>query len=128
MKFLLTTFILISFLSIAVFSVFGMHSNMQNHDSGCIAALAQGLNCPKQGSALDYFTFNIDAFKYFSTAILTLILIITGIGFGILVSNLNPPRLNYIYYNYKNLIFLNFSPKRKLIRWLAFHENSPAIF
>jgi len=93
--------LLISFVSIAVFGIFGMHAGMQDHGGGCIAAAAQGTDCPKQADPVEYLTFHLDAFRDFSTAtfgdiatsLLILSLLVIGIVFGGLRGNLAPPRL-----------------------------------
>lgn len=132
MKSVFTSLLIVSFVSIAVFGIFGMHAGMQDHGGECIAATAQGTDCPKQANPVEYLTFHLDAFRDFSTAtfgdiatsLLILSLLIIGIVFGGLRGNLAPPRLAYSQIRRSD----SFRPPSQygLIRWLALHENSPA--
>lgn len=135
MKYLLTTFLLAGFVSIAVFGIFGMHAGMQNHDGGCGAAIAQGTDCPKQSASLEYLTFHLDAFRGFSTVVfgenimaslLTFVLLVIGAGTASLLGNLTPPQLDLAYSHYKQHKNFSSSSQRQLLRWFALHENSPA--
>ena len=136
MKSLFTTMLLVGFLGVTVFGVFNMHTGMQNHDSNCVAATAQGVNCPKQGGLLEYLTFHLDAYKGFSLAafgentsgalsLVFVLLLFIGLAFS---SSLHcrPTQFNVCRYRFKEF----FSPpqKQELTRWLALHENSPAAF
>lgn len=129
--------LLIGVIVLAVFGIFGMHNGMQNHNGGCIAATAQGAECPKSSNPLDYFTFHLDAFKGFSTAtfgenllvsLFTLVLFAIGIGLGAAFGNLDLPQLSSIYSRYERWKFFCSFPRCGLIHWLTLHENSPAIF
>ncbi|OGI91922.1 hypothetical protein A2933_01565 [Candidatus Nomurabacteria bacterium RIFCSPLOWO2_01_FULL_46_18] len=122
-------FLLIAFAGLAVFGAFGLHLGTQNHEGGCIAANAKGIDCPKQNSLLAYITFHIDAYKDFSLASLSniisvLLLALTLVIFGFL---LKPPKLAPFRARLRN-----FSPpskrKQKFYRWLSLHENSPNNF
>lgn len=141
MKFLLTTLLITSYVAIGTFWVFGMHAQamgMQGHDtapSNCIGATIKGVNCPKQAIPIDLVGFHIDAFSVFSLAtfsenILASLLILTflfiGIGLGSLLSSLASTRLNLAYSRQRSEQFSS-PPKQQLLRWLALHENSPAI-
>ncbi len=135
MKSLLTTILFLGFVNIAVFGVFGMHSGMQNHDSGCIAATAQGTGCPKQSDSLEYLTFHLDAFREFSTAtsgenilasLLALTLLAAGAGLALFLGNLALSQLDFAYFRYKQCENFSSPPEQQLLRWLALHENSPA--
>ena len=69
MKFAFAIFLLVGFVSIAVFGVFGMHADMQNHNgAGCIAATAAGADCPRQATPADSLAFHASFFKSFSSA------------------------------------------------------------
>lgn len=128
------TFLLISFVGLAVFGAFGMLTGMQNHDGNCIAADAKGIDCPKQNSLLGYITFHLNAYKDFSLSILNtnfislllislVLVLLAGLAFSLF---LRPSQFAF----YRNRT-ANFSPslkKRKLIKWLALHENSPNNF
>ncbi len=128
----LSTLLLIGFIGLVVFGVFGMHVEMQNHNGGCIVATARGMYCPKQSNPVDYLTFHLYAFKNFLTATLSDVassllffsLLAIGIFFSALLVNLTPPKFAYCRLKRSD----SFSPpsQYELIRWLALHENSPA--
>ena len=130
--------LLTSFIGIAVFGVFGM-SHGQAHDmdpNNCIAATAKGMDCPKEADPVDFATFHIDAFKGLSlttfgenvmSGLLLVFASLLFIGLAFFSSHLfKPPQPVFYRYRFRD----SFSPpqKRQLIRWLALHENSPAIF
>ena len=133
MKSLLASIAFASFIGIAVFGIFSMHMDMQNHDGGCIAATAQGTDCPRQLNPLEYLAFHLDAFRNFSTATFSsvtallsiLSLFVIGIAVTASLENLALPKLKYSWLERS----ASFSPpyQHKLLRWLALHENSPAI-
>lgn len=126
-------FLLIVFVSITVFSIFGMHASMQDHTGDCIAAAAQGAGCPKQNNPLGYIAFHFGAFKGFSTAILVnivslfsiLFFLLLGIIFVIFLPGLIPQKSARYQLHRKDLFGL--SSQYKFSYWLALHENSPAI-
>ena len=122
-------FLLLSFVGLAVFGAFSLHLGMQNHEGGCIAADAKGIDCPKQNSLLAYITFHLSAYKDFSLATLTnlisvFLLALLLVVFGFI---LKPPKLTFYRARLRN-----FSPpsrrKQKFARWLSLHENSPNSF
>lgn len=126
--------LLISFVSIAVFGIFGMHMGMQNHDGGCIASSVQGTDCPKQSDPISYLTFHIDAFKGFSNVVfgenflaslLALVLLAVGVGLAFLFGNLVPPKLSPSYIYYRKCESFKSPPEQQFLRWLALHEKSP---
>lgn len=127
-----------SFIGVAVFGFFGMnHNGAQSHNmtaGNCIAATAQGVNCPQKSEPIDFATFHIDAFKGFSLATLNddvmraLMLVAAALSLiGMALSRqsfFQTPRFS----SYQRK-FNGFSPspqKRELVRWLTMHENSPA--
>jgi hypothetical protein len=138
MKSLFAIILLASFTGIAVFGVFGMnHGEAHDMDSNnCIAATARGLDCPKEADPIDFASFHIDAYRGFSLAtfgesILSGLLLafapLLFIGLALFSHHLfKPPQLAFYRYRFSD----SFSPpqKQQLIRWLALHENSPAIF
>lgn len=132
MKSLFTSAVLVSFIGIAVFGIFGMHAGMQNHNDGCIAATAQGTDCPRQADLIDYLTFHLNAFQNFSAAtvstitfsLLILSLLVVGAAFGASLRSLALPKLAPHRVGWSD----PFRPPSQygLIHWLALHENSPA--
>jgi len=136
MKVAFTILLIMGFLGIAVFGVFAMNHGAEHGHNGCIAATAQGTDCPKGENTLSFLSFHLDAFRSFSTAIFgenlanTLILLIAlvlAVAFGVVASiNLAPSTLAINYYRRQFLESYSSPFRRKLTRWLAFHENSPA--
>ena len=136
MKSSLTILLVSSFIGIAAFGFVGMHRGMQAHDGDCIAATVQGAGCPKQASPADYAAFHLDAFKIFSSAAFSenflsvLLLAFTAlflIGLGFFRQFLfRPPQPILSRHKFRNTF--SFPQKRELARWLALHENSPAVF
>jgi len=135
MRVLLTFIVFASFIGIAVFGFFGMHAGMQNHNGGCMAATAQGVDCPKQGSAPEYFAFHLNAHESFSLAtfsensinsLLATFALLLAIGIALSsVDGLGLSRFVSSSFRLRNY----FSPpaEQEIRRWLALHENSPAI-
>jgi len=142
MKYLFSSLIVTSYIALGVFGVFGMHTqanmNMTEHEmpaSNCIGATVNGVDCPKQADPIDYAAFHIDAFRGFSSATFgenimaaLLLLFSSLISIGLLFFDrgiLRLPQPATHAYRLKE----NFSPPQqiKLNRWLALHENSPAI-
>lgn len=136
MKSLFTTIVLVSFIGIAVFGVFGM-SHGQAHDMGpnnCIAATAKGMDCPKEAEPIDFAVFHIDAYKGFSlatfgesamSALLLAFASLLFIGLAFFSPHLfKPPQLAFYKHRFRDA----FSPpqQQEITRWLALHENSPA--
>lgn len=136
MKTALTIFLITGFLGIAVFGVFAMNHGAGHSHSGCIAATAQGTDCPKEENAFQFLAFHLDAFRSFSTAtfgdnlagaLLLLIALILTITVGVITSiYLTPPALATNYHRRQFLESYSFPFQRELTHWLALHENSPA--
>jgi len=133
-KSLLTTFLIVSFIGVAVFGTFGMDQDGQSHSHGCIASIAFGVDCPVNADPIDFASFHLDAFRTLSlttfgenvmSALLLMFVSLLFIGYGILSRNLFEP-LPFAFS--KQRFHESFSSQtRKLSRWLARHENSPAI-
>ncbi len=137
MKSAFATLLIFSFMSIAVFGVFAM-SHGTGHESGsngCIGAMAQGTDCPKEENTLVFLAFHLNAFRSFSTAVFSqnilslfflaaslLLLARTAMGklFAESVSLDCRSRLRQFF----EPSGTHFQPQ--IIRWLALHENSPA--
>lgn len=136
----LVSLLLIGFVSLAVFGFFGMHTqaqmNMDGHNmpaSNCVGAAVNGTDCPKQADPIDYLTFHLDAFKFFSSAtfgenvmgallLAFASLLFTGMAF-FSPYLFKPPQLAFYKYRFRD----SFSPpqQQQLTRWLALHEKSP---
>ena len=126
----LSALLLIGFVGLAVFGVLNLHIEMQEHDSGCIAAVAQGVDCPKEDNVFAYLSFHIETLKNLSTAalgsLLILPLLVAAIAkrFGWEDSAL--PQISFLYSRLKHSYLFSARPRDQLIGWLALHENSPA--
>lgn len=134
MKSALTAFVAFSFVSIAVFGVFAM-SHGAEHGTGCIAAAAQGAECPQGESMLSFVTFHLGAFRGFSLATFgenvmsSLLLVFASLlsaGLGIVFLSLfESPRLVPSQNLFQDSL-ISFQ-RQKLISWLALREHSPAV-
>lgn len=136
MKSAFTTLLIFSFLGIAVFGIFAMNHGSGHSHSGCIAATAQGTDCPKEENTIPFLTFHLDAFRSFSTAtfgdnlasaFLLLIALVLIAALGV-IAGISPAR-PALAMNYRRRQFLeshSFPFQRELTHWLALHENSPA--
>ncbi len=135
MKSVITAFVIFSFVGIAVFGVFAMSHGMEQGHTGCIAATAQGTDCPKAGSILSFIAFHLETFRSFSTAtfgqnILSLFPLIVS-----LILLIATGRLYAGLGSSGPLLRLKQSPEpymspfqQQSIRWLALHKHSPAVF
>ncbi len=133
MKILITILLVISFINIVVFGVFGMHTGMQNHSDNCIAAAVQRTDCPRQNNLFNFLFFHLNAFKNFLTVIfsefafslLIYYLLVIGIAIRILLGNSGLLRFNFSRYKLRRLELFSSLFRYKFFYWLALHENSP---
>ena len=135
MKLVLTTLLILGLLGIAVFGVFAMNHGSGYGHNGCIAATLQGADCPKGENALSFLTFHLGAFQSFSTAIfgqtiLSLFLLVASLLLlaRIVLSTLYiTPEPSDLHSRFRHFLELPASSfQKRIIRWLALHENSPA--
>ncbi|OGY68770.1 MAG: hypothetical protein A2214_01115 [Candidatus Harrisonbacteria bacterium RIFOXYA1_FULL_48_8] len=120
MKIALAILLAISFVGIASFSVFTMSHGAEHNGIGCVAAAAQGIDCPKAGSLFSFLAIHLNAFHIVSAAVF----FVLAIGLGIVWKfQFSPPFVQSVALRYfsKRLF------QQRLTRWLALHENSPAI-
>lgn len=127
MKSVFDIILIISFIGVAVFGFISMIYGA-SHEIGCVASsLIGSAFCPN--NILNFITFHIDAFKYFSTAILSIILLILLV---MTVFSILPPPLDDEKDDFDDIIFSennlkqNYNFKKRLIRWLSLCINSPA--
>ena len=130
--------ILVGFIGLSSFGIFGMHAFMQNRDGGCIAATFQDADCPIQIGSLGYIIFHLDAYRGFSLAVFgenimnallftfSLILLNGLIFFYPYIIRLSQFIISKYRYRFRNS-FLSHQ-KQKVNQWLALFENSPALF
>ena len=133
-SFLLT----ISFISVAVFGLFGMAAP-EHHNSNfnaCVGSLTQGVNCPDNDS-LASSIFHLTSFKFFSNSplaastlwlsALTLLLLV-----ALMAKAVKPvlPRLIFLSADIsasQKIFETSLQPfKLEKIFWNSLHENSPS--
>ena len=120
MKTALATLLIFGFIGIASFGVFTMSHGAEHNGVGCVAAAAQGIDCPKAGSLFSFLAIHLNAFHIVSAAVF----FVLAIGLGIVWKfQFSPPFVQSVALRYfsKRLF------QQRLTRWLALHENSPAI-
>ncbi|OGF58954.1 hypothetical protein A3B05_03250 [Candidatus Giovannonibacteria bacterium RIFCSPLOWO2_01_FULL_43_160] len=121
MKSAFATFLIFSLLGVAVLGFLAM--NHGDGHSGCIAAVANGVDCAREIGRVGLFSFHSDAFRSFSLAtLLGLTLFVLALLFSF---NFKMP-LPALYLKWHNPKTLSLPQKSLLIRWLALHENSPS--
>ncbi|KKS44346.1 hypothetical protein A2567_00515 [Candidatus Azambacteria bacterium RIFOXYD1_FULL_42_11] len=124
MKSAFIIFLIISFLGVAIFGFVSMIFG-DIHNGGCIAENRLGAPCPLNG-AFTFVVFHLDAFKYFSTAVLGVILLIllSGMIFSVLPRPLNGEDDDFVF-QVQGGLFPVLPKIRRIIRWLSLHINSP---
>ena len=70
----LSVIILVGFVSLSVFGVFGMLENGMQEGTTCLASLAQNGACPPPEHTFASAVFHANALKVFSTALLSVVL------------------------------------------------------
>lgn len=131
---LLAALSILSFLGIAVFGFLAMGFDGVDGHANCLAATVNGNLCPKANGVFDFS--HLSVFRSFSTATLQTILasaFLIGIVFlsarGLKILNFRRHSLDFPIFNFtREEIQLFSKARRSFIRWLAFHENSPAVF
>lgn len=129
MKFALISFLIISFLGVAVFGFLSMIYGGE-HNGGCIASNRIGAFCPLN-SAFAFVVFHIDAFKYFSNAIFVFGLALLIAALSLAVLSILPRPLNNDedddnIFRISDGEFKTFPKIKKIIRWLSLRINSPS--
>ncbi len=127
MKSLLTILLIISFVGVAVFGFISMIYGVE-HGLGCIANNVGGTGlCPRHD--ITNFLFHLDAFKFFSKAILSafLIIFISGVIFSILPKPLNSDEEDDYIIAFNKISRPRARFKTQLNHWLSLHINSPAL-
>ena len=137
MKSVFTVVVIGSFLAIAVFGVFAMNHGGE-HSYGCLAATARGVaDCPNQANPFAFLAFHLDAFKSFSTAtvgsplasaLLVMLALIFASFLTLFFKDTAPVPSRLQVHRRKRQESFGFPFRLQLNRWLALHENSPAIF
>lgn len=124
MKTACTTFLICSFLAVALFGVFAMN-NGSGHD-GCIAAATQKTPCP-ENNVSEFIAFHLGALKIFSTAVFGVLLFAMVLLLGVFAGISHPLGTFASRFAPQETPRLQLSRwQRRFLRWLAFHENSPS--
>ncbi len=125
--------ILVSFVSIAIFGAFDAHAGMETHETKCITAITQGIDCPKLASPIENLSLHLETYKDFSLATLSAsALSILALAFAILFASFiflfkhffRPPALSI---SNSPELQLNSPQIQRIHRWLSLHENSPSV-
>ncbi len=130
MRLIFSKVLILAFISLAVFGLFGM-GDMNGSHVNCIASEIQNGNCPVANTLFSFAGFHLNALKIFSSAvfganILSLIIALFLIrGFiGLLKFKFLIP---VFARESENLTRLNLLKAGwKFSRWLSFRENSPS--
>jgi hypothetical protein len=133
MKYLTSLLLTISFVAVGVFgfAIFD-HVMMDGPNSDCVTSAINGIKCP--ASIMGMVLHHVSVVQVFTTMVVppigSLLLLIAFLLFlGATFFSpyfFKPPRLAFNVYRFRDF----FSPpqNQQLTRWLALHENSPAIF
>ena len=127
MKSALTTFLIISFLGVAVFGFVSMIFG-NTHNGGCIASNRLGALCPLN-NIFNFVVFHLDAFKYFSTAVFAAasLLLLAGMVFSVFPRPLNDNEDDDYVFSTQGRKFPILPKIKEITRWLSLHINSPAL-
>lgn len=135
----LTTILLIGFVGIALFGFIGMPHQMSGHSgSDCLASFVVGSSlCPDGNNSFSYAFYHIQAYQFFSKAIiasfaLILLAIVSSLILLFVLRNFDIWLVfkNHIIYLKKRLdeiVDSLHSSFRNFIRWLSLLENSPSV-
>ena len=127
MKSAFTSFLIISFIGVAVFGFISMIYGA-DHGVGCVASRVNGTGVCPQNGIMD-FVFHLDAFKFFSKAVFGVLLIIflSGVIFSILPKPLNGDEEDDYIIAFNKISRPRAKFKTQLSHWLSLHINSPAL-
>ncbi len=127
MKFAFVTLLIISFVGVAVFGFLSMIFGHM-HDGGCIASNGINALCPLN-NIFTFVVFHLNVFKYFSTAVQVVVLLIflSGMIFSVLPRPLDKDEDDDFAFSWHVRKFPILSKSKKIIRWLSLHINSPAL-
>lgn len=123
MKLYLTTLLIIVFSALAVFSIVAMGHQGMGH-SDCLATAASGgNNCPST-DPVDYAAFHLNAFRTFSTAVFSGLLLLT-LFIGLAVALWSPEvkdhmRLAPVFVSRRSHFVRNYFKERNIFNiWFA---------
>lgn len=133
MKSVFITFLIISFIGVAVFGFISMIFD-HGHNGGCIASNRLGALCPLN-SAFNFIVFHLDAFKYFSTAVFVFSLILLFAALSFVAFSILPRPLDKDEDDdaFAAIRIYELSRMTRIIKkinfnnWLSLHTNSPAL-
>lgn len=138
MKFL-TLILLIGFIGIALFGFIGIPHQMSEHSSSdCIASFVVNKSlCPDENNTFSYAFYHIQAYQFFSNALIISLLVISALFVGVFIFSFSLRDFfaqfvlkNQIICLKKRLIEIIDSLRSSsgnFIRWLSLLENSPSV-
>ncbi|MDP3762917.1 MAG: hypothetical protein Q8Q97_02490 [bacterium] len=123
MKEIRAGFLILSFVSVAVFGFLAMEHQAGHDLELCLAKTVQNAPCEKSGS-LFASTYHARVFKSFSLALLAALAVFTAF---LLFMGRSPDRAPAFPGRFPEKISLKFASPLRLekLKWLAFHETSP---
>lgn len=128
MRFAVAHIIILGILGVAVFGFFAM-----NHDD-CIAVFSRAADCPVGANGIAFLNFHADALKGFLTAVVRDFSSALTLGMLAAVAVLflrgffsDAARIAPLFYRARFQLIIALPSQNRLARWLALHENSPAI-
>lgn len=126
--------VLIGFIGIAVFGPALIEYSMQNHGD-CIASAVTGNPCPIPINLIAFLSHHIAAIQalslslsppVFGTTLLPVAFILLAAFLIMSVESNASPQLRSVYFWFRRVDLFALRLRRECIRWLAFHEHSPA--
>lgn len=126
MKSAFVIILLLSFFGVAALGFMSMVSEHM-HDGGCIAYSGVGAPC-FLSDIVSFVFYHLNAFKYFSTAVLAavLLVLISGMIFSLLPRPLDEDEEDDFIFSIQNRKSPILSKSKEIIHWLSLHINSPA--
>lgn len=126
MKILLASVLILSFISIAVFGIWGMHPGAAHTVTRCLASLVHGSFCPEVNNALATVDFHFNAIKNFVSVVLIFAVLV--IAFVVLADFAYTSQSSVARQHIKSFQIRSAFSNQRFNRWLALHENSPTKF
>lgn len=121
-KFLFALAVLIGFIAVGGLGFFAMGGSHVH--SGCIAAIAQGIDCPvSEDKTSTYVSFHLNTYKDISEALIIFGFILFAGFFAVLAFTITP----FLISNFKiRRFFAPAARKEQMLFWISLHENSPS--
>ncbi|MDI6734451.1 MAG: hypothetical protein QMD50_03135 [Patescibacteria group bacterium] len=136
MKHFLATFLIISFISISVFGFSAMYNSNKHHAQrgGCLASLANNMNCPDESNPFAFAAFHLGILKKFTTIVFddkflnAILIILLLVGASIILRLFYEPKFFISRIKFQTVSdFIEQAVKAPFYHWLALREKSPTI-